>query len=238
MTFILTNDDGFDAPGIQALKAAVAKFEHPSVIVAPNQQYSGCSHQLTRDRPIKITKAQDGVYAIDGTPADCTRIAINHLCTGGSWILSGINAGGNLGADIYVSGTVAAVREAALSRRPAIAISHYIHNRRPIDWNKATQLVTRVLDKLLDEPAESGCFWNVNLPHLQPGDPEPELVLCNCCTLPLPTDFEVIDNYFHHTGAYGDRLHDPNSDVEVCFGGNIAITRHCLWTTEPVTQAK
>lgn len=229
MTFILTNDDGFDAPGIRALQAAVTHLGHPSVIVAPNQQYSGCSHQLSRGRAIAIDQPSEAVYAIDGTPADCSRIAATHLCPEGTWILSGINAGGNLGADIYVSGTVAAVREAVLLRRPAIAFSHYIHNRREIDWAQATKLTVQVLETLLALPSEPGCFWNVNLPHLQPGDPEPTVVFCSCCTQPLPTQLEVEDQGVMFTGAYGDRAHDAESDVAVCFGGNIAITKHFLW---------
>jgi 5'-nucleotidase len=232
MTFILTNDDGFDAPGIRALQHAIAQLGHTGQIVAPNQQYSGCSHQLTRDREIAIEQPETDVYAIDGTPADCARIAAAYLYPDGAWLLSGINAGGNLGADIYVSGTVAAAREAVLLRKPAIALSHYIHQRRPIDWDIATRLAVRVLDKLLSLPTEPGCFWNVNLPHLQPSDPEPELVFCPCCTQPLPTEFTVAENRFRYSGAYGDRPHDANSDVAVCFGGNIAITHHRLWAVE------
>ncbi|MBF2095764.1 MAG: 5'/3'-nucleotidase SurE [Synechococcales cyanobacterium K44_A2020_017] len=226
MTFILTNDDGIDAPGLQALRNAVGD---NSVIVAPQEQYSGCSHQITRGAAIAIQRRSDTVYAINGTPADCTRVAATHLCPQGTWVLSGINAGGNLGADLYVSGTVAAVREAALLRLPGIAFSHYIHRRRPINWERATQLTVQVLDRLLGLPQKPGCFWNVNLPHLGDDDPPPNLVFCSCCTQPLPTEFEVIDQQFRYTGEYGDRTHDPNSDVAVCFGGNVAISQVCLW---------
>jgi 5'-nucleotidase len=226
MTFILTNDDGIDAPGLQALRAAIGD---NSMIVAPQQQYSGCSHQLTRDQAIAIQRRSETAYAIDGTPADCTRVAATYLCPQATWVLSGINAGGNLGADLYVSGTVAAVREAALLRLPGIAFSHYIHRRRPINWERATAMAARVLDKLLSQPQPPGSFWNVNFPHLDDRDPDPDLVLCDRCTQPLPTQFSVADNQFRYTGAYGDRAHDPNSDVAVCFGGNIAITQVRLW---------
>jgi 5'-nucleotidase len=134
-----------------------------------------------------------------------------------------------MGADLYVSGTVAAVREAALLRVPGIAISHYIRNRQPINWDVASRLATKVIRSLIAEPISPGCFWNVNLPHLQAQDPEPEMVFCTPCTQPLPTEFKVENNQFNYTGQYGNRRHDPNSDVAICFGGQIAVTRICLW---------
>ena len=227
MTFVLTNDDGIDAPGIAALYEALA--DYSPWVVAPDQHLSGCSHQMNRGRPIAIVQQRDRAFAIGGTPADCTRVALGHLCPEATWVISGINAGGNLGADIHVSGTVAAVREAALLRVPGIAISHYIQNRRPVDWARATRLSAQVIDRLMGETLPPGCFWNVNLPHLQPGDRDPEMVFCAPCTQPLPTEFKIDQGQFHYTGDYGRRRHDPDSDVAVCFGSSIAITKICLW---------
>jgi len=227
MTLILTNDDGIDAPGIQALRAAIA--DQPNCVVAPDQHLSGCSHQLNRGGPIAIQKRDENSFAIGGTPADCTRVALSHLCPEAKWVLSGINAGGNMGADTYVSGTVAAVREAALMRVPGIAISHFIQKGQPIDWQRATQLTMKVLRTLMAEELAPGCFWNVNLPHLTEIDPEPDLIFCSSCTQPLPTEFKVEDDKFYYIGEYGKRRRDPGSDVEVCFGGGIAVTKICLW---------
>jgi 5'-nucleotidase len=227
MTIVLTNDDGIDAPGIQALRAAVG--DHPHWVVAPDQPLSGCSHQINRGGPLAIQQREQQAFAIGGTPADCTRVGLSHLCPGATWVLSGINAGGNMGADIYVSGTVAAVREAALLRVPGIAISHFMRKGHAIDWPKATQWVQRILPTLMQEPLPPGCFWNVNLPHLVPGDPEPDLVVCPACTQPLPTDFKVDQEQFYYVGEYGRRRYDPGSDVAICFGGHIAATKICLW---------
>ncbi|MBD0266681.1 MAG: 5'/3'-nucleotidase SurE [Cyanobacteria bacterium Co-bin8] len=227
MTIVLTNDDGIDAPGIYALQRALNG--RSSGIVAPDAPLSGCSHQINRGGPISIVQRAEHAYAIGGTPADCTRVALSHLYPEADWVLSGINAGGNLGADVYVSGTVAAVREAALLRKPGIALSHYIQRGRPIDWDVATRLVSKVLEKLLLEPLEPGCFWNVNLPHLSADDPDPAMVECACCTQPLPTDFVVENNQFRYVGEYGMRSRDPGSDVEVCFSGQISLTKICLW---------
>lgn len=222
---ILTNDDGIDAAGIRALQAALNG--QPSLIVAPDAPLSGCSHQINRGGPIAIAPRSKTEYAIGGTPADCTRVALSYLHPEADWVLSGINAGGNLGSDIYVSGTVAAVREAALLRVPGIALSQYIDRRQPIDWARATRLAAQVLAKLMGQRPPPGRFWNVNLPCLSEADPE--LVFCPCCTQPLPTDYVVENNQFRYVGAYASRLRDAGADVEVCFAGNISITEICLW---------
>lgn len=229
MALILTNDDGIDAPGLRALQQAVAAIGNRPMIVAPKQQHSGCGHQVTTHRPIHLEQRTETAYAVEGTPADCTRIALTHLCPEPEWVLAGINAGGNLGADVYISGTVAAIREAALHRVPGIAISHRIYEKRPIDWDVATRLVIQVLDKLLHatqaSAIEPGTFWNVNLPHLQPGAPDPEIVFCPLCTQPLPADYRIEGEYLYYAGEYGKRVRDPGSDVDVCFSGNISVTR-------------
>jgi 5'-nucleotidase len=229
MTLILTNDDGIDAPGIQALYTAVETLQLPNYIVAPKDHHSGCSHQLTTHRPMFLDQRGDRTFALDGTPADCTRIAVTHLCPDATWVLSGINAGGNLGADIYVSGTVAAVREAALHRIPGIAISHFIKRGRPIDWAIATRLTQKVLTILLTEPLRAGCFWNVNLPHITADDPDPAIIPCVCCTQPLPTDIQIEGNQIRYVGQYPKRARDPGADVDLCFQGNITISQICLW---------
>ncbi|NJN19896.1 MAG: 5'/3'-nucleotidase SurE [Leptolyngbya sp. RL_3_1] len=227
MTIVLTNDDGIDAPGIRALQAALSG--QATAIVAPSQPLSGCSHQINRGGPIAIEPRRVGEYAIGGTPADCTRVALSYLYPETRWVLSGINAGGNLGADVHVSGTVAAVREATLLRVPGIAISQYIQNHQPINWDMATRLTAKVLSKLMGRPLPPGRFWNVNLPYVSSDDPEPALVECPACTQPLPTEFTVIGGQFHYVGAYGQRRRDPGADVEVCFSGQISISELQLW---------
>jgi len=221
MTFILTNDDGIDAPGLQALSQAL---NDQGVIVAPLHHHSGCSHQVTTTRPIALHRRNESRYAVDGTPADCTRLALSQLVPDARYVLSGINAGGNLGADTYISGTVAAVREAALLGVPGIAISHYIRRGLTIDWEMAARQAARVLDKLLAQSIEPGSFWNVNFPHLAPGSPEPELVFCPLCRQPLPVSYQQDGNDFIYSGEYSQRARDPQSDVDVCFSGSIAIT--------------
>ncbi len=241
-TIALTNDDGIDAPGIQALYQALIKLERPTSvgdaphnsglsvgIIAPDQHLSGCSHQINRGgRPLSVEQRAEQHYAIGGTPADCTRVA-HHLYPQLGWVLSGINDGGNLGADIYVSGTVAAAREATLLRIPAIAISHYKSRNTVIDWERAAHRVARVLNMLMERPLNPGQFWNVNLPSVASSAPEPDIVFCPVCTQPLPTSSSLDSGQFRYTGNYQERQRDPGADVDVCFSGNISVSQISLW---------
>ena len=225
MTIILTNDDGIDAPGIQALKKAVAN--NNSLIVAPKMPHSGCGHQVTTHRGIHLEKRSPVAYAIDGTPADCTRMAIHQIAPQTKWVLSGINAGGNLGTDVYISGTVAAVREAAIHGIPGIAISHWIKRPLLIDWDLAARWTARVLSDLMARPFTPGSFWNVNLPHLET-DAKPDIVFCQPSIDPLPVNFRTEGDLYHYHGEYSKRDRTSGTDVDVCFSGNIAVTQISL----------
>lgn len=230
-TIALTNDDGINAPGIQALYQALTHLNTPMpiAVVAPDQHLSGCSHQINRGGPIAVTQqAKQQHYAISGTPADCTRVA-HHLYPQLGWVLSGINNGGNLGADIHVSGTVAAAREATLLRIPAIAISHYKSGNIAIDWSSAAERAARVLAILMDKSLAPGKFWNVNLPSLLPNQPEPDIVFCPVCTQPLPTPSSLEAGQFRYIGEYRERQRDAGADVDVCFSGNISVSQISLW---------
>ncbi|MBD2178287.1 5'/3'-nucleotidase SurE [Pseudanabaena sp. FACHB-1998] len=239
MTIILTNDDGIDAEGIWSLqKATELVFGEKGAIAAPSRQYSGCGHQVTTNAPIAIHQRQElgeNIYAIDGSPADCVRVAIAHLFNDGNdgkssdvkLVLSGINHGGNMGVDVYMSGTVAAVREAAFYNIPAIAISHYQDRRRAFDWAWAAETSARVIKQLLEIPLPSQSYWNVNLPHLELNDlnSRPEIVFCEKSSQPLPLGFKVEGDRVTYAGCYNLRDRSPNTDVDVCFSGKIAVTQ-------------
>jgi 5'-nucleotidase len=223
-TLLLTNDDGIDAPGLEALATAATGLGRLAV-VAPSGAFSGCGHRVTTDEPLVVSRPAAGRFAVAGTPADCVRLALHHLVPEFTWVLSGINAGGNLGTDVYHSGTVAAVREAVIHGRPGIAVSHYIAGKgRPIDWTAAARRTRAVLELLLQRPWEPGTFWNVNLPHPEPGAPEPEVVFCPLDPSPLPLAYHVEGDNAHYRGVYQARARRPSSDVDVCFGGQIAVS--------------
>src|SRR5262249_1922567 len=137
---LLTNDDGIDAPGIQALLEAAKGLGQP-VVVAPIEAHSGCSHRVTTDEPIRVQQRSSTSYAVAGTPADCVRLALHSIAPQAAWVLAGINAGGNLGADVHISGTVAAVREAVLHGWPGIAVSQYRKRDLPFVWTRSAAWV-------------------------------------------------------------------------------------------------
>ena len=232
MITILTNDDGIDAPGIAALEQAVGG---DALIVAPHEHVSECSHRVTTKCPIGIQQRGTKRWAVEGLPADCTRVAVLHLLPSLDIevdprrvrILSGINSGGNLGADIYISGTVAAVREAAFFGLPAIAFSQYRRgNPAAVSWPRAARWAARVLKELEDRPLEPGAFWNVNFPCVDGEDAEPRIIFCERSRHPLPVKYEMADGGLRYVGEhYHRRTREKGSDVDVCFGGDIAVSK-------------
>jgi 5'-nucleotidase len=227
MKILLTNDDGIDAEGLSALEKAIPGELY---VAAPANHVSECSHRITTRQPLPIEQRGDRRWAIDGSPADCVRVALNYLYTDiqFDWVLAGINEGGNLGVDIFYSGTVAAVREATLLGQRAMAFSHYIRRDLPRDWEVATLRATRVFDELSKSFLAPQTFWNVNLPHLGREAPEPEMRPCRPCVLPLPMRFENQGNALTYEGDYPNRPRTQGSDVEWCFGGGISISNISL----------
>src|SRR5438876_12248711 len=134
MKLLLTNDDGIDAEGLAALADAAAPLG-TILCVAPESHHSGCGHRVTTDRPLRLCRLGESRWSLDGTPADCVRVALAHVAADVDWVLSAVNHGGNLGVDVFHSGTVAAVREAALHGKPGIALSHYRRRGTEVpDW--------------------------------------------------------------------------------------------------------
>jgi 5'-nucleotidase len=228
MRFLLTNDDGIEAAGLRAL-ARTALGLGETFWIAPHTHQSGCGHRVTTDQPFRAVQQAAGRWAVEGTPADCVRIGLAHLLPDVDWVLSGLNHGGNLGADIHISGTVAAAREAVLHGKPGIALSHYRKRDVEIDWDRAVGWTAPLLADLVARPWVPGTFWNVNLPSLRPDEPEPQVVFCPLETGPLPLSFRQEAGLFHYNGNYHQRPRQPGSDVDVCFRGNIAVTRIALY---------
>ena len=220
---LLTNDDGWDAPGLAALHQAAIRMGR-CFVVAPIGPISGCSHRVTTHGSIEVSRPAEGYLSVAGTPADCVRLALHHLAPRPSWVLAGINAGGNLGTDIHHSGTVAAVREAVINGVPGIALSHYQARGRSIDWRQAGRWAGAVLALLMARSWDAGTFWNVNLPHLAPEEPDPEIVFCPLDPSPLPLAYRVDGDISVYAGDYQSRVRLAGGDVATCFGGKIAVS--------------
>ncbi len=182
-----------------------------------------------------MTQLGENRYMLDGSPADCTRVGLWRVAPAAQWVLAGVNEGGNLGADVFLSGTVAAAREACLLGKPAIAVSQYVR-RRPIDWEQTARWTRHVIEQLLASAPQPGSFWNVNLP--QPDDASattPECVFCQVDPNPLPVEYDLRDGKLHYRARYQDRLRADGHDVETCFSGRIAISQIGLHSPFHVT---
>jgi 5'-nucleotidase len=223
MRLLLTNDDGITAPGLRAL-LGVARQLGQVRVVAPTKCCSSCGHQVTTTQPVQVHEHAADELAVEGWPADCVRVALRGLEIPTDWVLSGINAGGNLGADVYLSGTVAAAREAVLLGRPAIALSQYKRREMDFDWEQSARWVLPILRELTSRAWQPGTLWNVNLPHLPSGSPMPAVVYCELDPHPLPVRYTREGNSFRYNGDYHGRPRHADSDVAVCMGGQIAVT--------------
>ena len=224
MKFLISNDDGIEARGLAALAEAALPFGE-CVVVAPALPQSGMSHVVTWEGGVHLEARGEGRFAVHGTPADCARLGLLRAVPDATWVLSGINHGGNLGADVYYSGTVAAVREGVLHGWPGMAFSLYLRDGVSPDWDRTSRWAARALEVLLPRPVLPGQFYNVNFPALGPSDAEPELVFTALDPNPLPLSYRhEEDNRHHYDGIYASRRRSAGSDVDVCFGGQISVT--------------
>lgn len=234
MKVILTNDDGIDAPGLQALSGCVQDCG-AIIVVAPGDPQSGIAHRVTTRAPIRVNEIRQRVYRVEGTPADCSRIALKEIAPDADWLISGINPGANLGSDVYNSGTVAAAREAAIFGCRSIAISQYVAKDQQIKWDITGHHAKPILKMLLGHDLAPAHFWNVNLPHPLDNNTELSYQFCSLDTHPHKYEYKKNgDEYIYH-GSIHQRPRDSGTDVAVCFDeGKVAITRIAVGTTKLV----
>lgn len=239
MRILLTNDDGIDAPGIAALHQVAREFGE-CYWVAPLRPWSGCGHQVTTKAPIPYFRRSERVWAVDGFPADCVRVALTHLTPDIDLVLSGINDGGNLGVDVFISGTVAAAREGVILGKQAIAFSQYRAKNTKTTWEVSASYAEKVIREWLSWRESGGLkqnrIWNANFPDLTRNFPNAsaEEIAERSTTVairhvpletgPLAVAFEHNDGSFHYSGVYHDRSRAPDTDVDTCFDGSIAVT--------------
>ena len=164
MHILLSNDDGYAAPGLIALADALRPFVHLTV-VAPERNRSGASNSLTLERPVRVSEAPNGFIKVDGTPTDCVHLAITGLLEREpDMVFAGINHGANLGDDVIYSGTVAAATEGRFLGLPAVAIS--LGSTDPTHFATAAQIAIRLLKLLQKSPLPPDTILNVNVPDL------------------------------------------------------------------------
>ncbi len=170
MLFLVTNDDGYLAPGLGTLARALGQLGEV-VVVAPDREQSATSHSLTLHHPLRVRQTAENRYHVDGTPTDCVMLAVNAIMgRRPDYVFSGINHGGNMGDDVSYSGTVSAAWEATLLGIPSVAISLVHADER---WLAGYEGVVRRLARMIvEEPVEklfaSDTLLNVNLPDRDP----------------------------------------------------------------------
>lgn len=236
MHFLLVNDDGVHAPGLEALAAAVKNISGINyTIVAPSMEQSECGHRLSTKTPLMVQQLEANCYSVSGSPADCVRIALFHLNLQPDWVFSGINAGGNMGQDIPVSGTIAAVREATYHGYRSAAFSHYLVRDLAVDWSRTTHWVTRLIHEYcLPQTELKDAFLSFNLPHLPPGEctfPKVEATVPARSPLPVAYTAQSLSDsqtQLLYCGRYADRKQDEGSDVQACFNGAISMNKIAL----------
>jgi 5'-nucleotidase len=163
MNVLVTNDDGAQAPVLQALRQALAPLGRV-VVVAPDRDQSATSHALTLQRPFRIQRHEPDLYSVDGTPTDCVLIAFHGmLVEKPDFVVSGVNHGPNMGEDVYYSGTVAAALEGVLQGVPAIAAS--LATRQPTDFADPAASIGRLMRQVLEHGVPPRMLLNVNFPH-------------------------------------------------------------------------
>ena len=171
MRLLLTNDDGINAKGIYALAKELEK-NHEVIIVAPDNERSACGHSITLSRPLIVKEIvleglKSKAFSVDGTPADCVKIAINKLIDGKiDMVVSGINKGLNLGTDVLYSGTVSAAIEASIYKIPSMAISMQI-NKNIENYEMAAKYAGEILLKAKENNIKNDIVLNVNVPLLK-----------------------------------------------------------------------
>ena len=227
MNILLTNDDGILKPGLSAIYKELVKLGNVTV-VAPSDSRSGASHSLTFNRPLVCKKVDvDGLftgYSIEGSPADCVKLAAIQLCEHPiDLLVSGINNGANAGINIYYSGTVAAAMEGVLLGIPSVAMS--VATEEQMDYTTAATYCMQVLAELM--PIKPGAVVNINIPLLSQGQPKGVKV--------VPQSNKAFEEYYiPKTDEKGQTVfqlaggphpeEDPAADIVALMEGYISVT--------------
>jgi 5'-nucleotidase len=230
MRILLTNDDGILAPGLAALREAVAELGEVTV-VAPETPQSAAGRSITLHGPMLCQHVHvDGAFwgmGVSGRPADCVKLAVRELMRAPpELVLSGINAGSNVGVNVFYSGTVAAAAEGALFGFPAVAFS--LSGGGEMDFHRAGRLCRWVLEGLLEGPLRGGELVNVNIPALTDVGPRgvkvvPQSAAAITESYTRESDAEGrlmfrLTDYYHHDPQEGE------TDVTALAEGFIAVT--------------
>ncbi|MEM9883272.1 MAG: 5'/3'-nucleotidase SurE [Planctomycetota bacterium] len=244
MRILLTNDDGIDAPGLRALHDAISSLGEVRV-VAPARVQSATSHAVTFHRAIGVRRTDFG-YAVDGRPADCVKLGLHALFPGEppfDLVVSGMNAGANVGVNVLYSGTVGAAREANFCGVPAVAVSLHIGQWDHDHWARAAGHAAEAIGKIVGQKELDGkTLLNVNVPVLD-GGVEPRGVK----VVPASLSKMVVD-YKRGENGNGEATYtvgnvmtfaerEPGTDVAALYDKFVTVTPLHFDTTCPASTA-
>ncbi len=234
MRILITNDDGYHAPGLKVAEAIAARFSDDVWVVAPADEQSGAGHSLTLTRPLRVRRFAEKRYAVSGTPTDAVMMAIAKIMKDcpPDLILSGVNRGANLAEDVTYSGTVSAAMEGALAGIRSIAMSQ-VYSRDgmgdAVPFSTAEAWGERVLRPLLDAPLAPRTLINVNFPALPAVAVKGVRVVGQ--GLRDYGRLKIVSNvdprgYEYHWFALGAMAFDPvrDTDLEAIANGYVAVT--------------
>jgi len=227
---LICNDDGIEAPGIKLLTRVAKTLCRDVWVVAPEQEQSGASHSLTLHRPLRIRKLGPRRFAVDGTPTDCVLLAVNSVLEDKrpDLVLSGVNAGANMGEDVTYSGTIAAAMEASLLGLKAIALSQTMDDDGPARWATAAALAPKLIRRLAALPWPRDSFFNVNFPNLPPEKVKGIVAAAQGGRKIGDHLLQRLDprgRPYYWIGPQRDEAHTrPGSDVRAVAEGKVAVT--------------
>ncbi len=227
---ILTNDDGINAPGIRAMWKEMSAIEDV-LIVAPETEQSAVGHAITLSSPLKVREVvEEGKrigYAVNGTPADCVKIAVTEILDEPpELVLSGVNQGGNLGTCAIYSGTVSAATEAAILGLPAMAVS--LDSWESQDFSGATEFVRKFYPTILKKGLPEGVSLNVNVPGIPRDQIKGAVVTRQGKSRVIETFDKRVDprnsTYYWLAGEMKFMEAEPGTDTEMVSENYISIT--------------
>ena len=225
MKILLTNDDGYQSPGILALKKALS-LKHEVFIVAPSQERSGCSHSLTLVNPVRYKTIEQNHYSCSGTPVDCVLYSLlGSIDFKPDCVVSGINRGPNLGTDILYSGTVAAARQAALAGIPSFSLSSY-RLKSPFNFDEEAIYFASKIEDFIPKIVNR-TFININFPNQINNNSK--LIHCSPARRYYSDELQTIEAvdgskyYFLAGNPIGNKA-EKGSDWDEVLNGNIAYS--------------
>jgi 5'-nucleotidase len=221
---LLTNDDGYDAPGLRALAEALADFAEVS-IVAPSSEKSGAAQSLTLRQPIVAQQVSERDWSVDGTPADCVIVALHKLLLQRpDLVISGINFGANLGENVYYSGTVGAAREAALHHLPAFAIS-LCSKERGGNFKDSARIARAAAELVLKNGLPDQVLLSINVPQPWSGEVRFTRQSKKITRNHLSEGKDPRGrNYFWLSEQKIDGDAEPDTDYAAIFSGAVSVT--------------